>query len=540
MTVASFVALAAMVMLTSCSAFDDEPVTPKGTIGYVTGALGVISVEEPQAALVGRDVLSSGGTAADAAVAMGLTLSVTMPSSAGLGGGGVCIARDSRGQRPIVIDFMPRAPKNASLNTERPSAVPGTPRGLFLLHSRFGELRWTQVVAPAENLARFGFNVPRAFASELSKVSDVLIRDPEMAQVFKRKDGRAVGEGDFLKQPDLAAVLARLRAKGAGDFYIGKEAQNFVDAVLAAGGSLSYEDLRDFQPQLRTPLTFQWQRNTDWHFAGPPAAGGAVAAEMMSILMTDEFFEDVTGARREHYIAEAAKRAFVERMKNLQADGSYRQDPQSRLGEDYVENVQDGIGDAATPLLSLIPAPADWPETPAAASFSVMDIRGGAVACTLTMNNLFGTGRMAPGWGVVIAAAPDTRGRTFTPLGPALLTSELHNSVFAAAAASGGITAPTSLANVMARAASGPQSLTEAMRAPRTHYQGVPDKVFVESNMPEDIVSDLRKRGHEVVLTKSIGRVTAVLCPEGVPNKEIPKCSSAADPRGSGIALGGN
>ncbi|MBO6519876.1 MAG: gamma-glutamyltransferase [Rhodospirillales bacterium] len=540
MTVVSLFLLASVSVLASCSAFEQEQVTPKGTIGYVSGALGVVSVEEPQAALIGRDVLSSGGTAGDAATAIGLALSVTMPSSAGLGGGGICVARDAGGERPVVVDFLPHAPRTASHNTERPSAVPATPRGLFLLHSRFGELRWSQVVSRAENLARFGYNIPRAFATELSKVADVLVRDPQMAEVFKRKDGRVVGEGDFLKQPDLAAVLGRLRAKGAGDFYIGKDAQNFVDAVVAAGGSLSYEDIRNYQPQIRAPLTFKWQHNTDWHFAGPPAAGGAVAAEMMAILLTDEFFEDEEGAQREHLIVEAAKRAFVERMKNLQADGSYSQDPQSRLGEDYVENLQDRIGDAATPLSSLIPTPADWPETPAAVSFSVMDTRGGAVACTMTMNNLFGTGRMAQGYGIVLAAAPDTRGRTFTPLGPALLTSELNNRVFGAAAASGGVTAPTSLANVMARVASGPQSLSEAMRAPRTHYQGVPDKVFVEADMPEDVVENLRKRGHDVVLTKSIGRVTAVLCPDGVPNKDGIQCSTTADPRGSGIALGGN
>lgn len=526
----------------SCFGISDEDFTSrKGTIGYVSGALGVISVEEPQAALVARDILSAGGTAADAAVAIGLTLGVTMQSSASLAGGGVCIVRDAREEAPMVIDFLPRAPKAIVSGTARPNAVPGNPRGLFLLHSKYGELKWERVVAPAENLARFGYNVSRAFAVTLSPVASALIQDPVSARIFVRKDGGVISEGDFLKQQNLAATLGRFRAKGVGDFYAGKDAHTFVESVKDAGGSLTVEDMRDFRPVFRDTISFPWESNTVWHFAGPPTAGGAVAAEMMSILMDDELFEDADPALREHLLAEAAKRAFATRMLNMQADGNYRADPSAVLSKAAVERAVDSIDDnQAAPLSHLVSSPVDWPETPSAVGFSVMDTRGGAVACTLTMNNAFGTGRMADGYGMILAAAPDQRGRTYTPLGPALLTSELNNKAYMAAASSGGVTAPTALVNVIARAGAGPQNLRDAMRAPRTHYAGVPDKVFVEPDMPKEIIDALRKRGHDVALTKSIGSVSAVYCPTGVPNEKSLSCLSAADPRGHGIALGGN
>ena len=64
-------ALSLAILLTAgCSnPFDDEPEVRRGTIGFVSGALGVISVQEPQSAIVARDILSAGGTAAVAGVA---------------------------------------------------------------------------------------------------------------------------------------------------------------------------------------------------------------------------------------------------------------------------------------------------------------------------------------------------------------------------------------------------------------------------------------------------------------------------------------
>ena len=531
------VAVLAVVALSGCGIAADEDFQ-KGRIGYVSG---VISSEEPQAALIARDVLSAGGTAADAAVAMGFAMAVTMPSSASLGGGGVCIARDARGDVPTVFDFLPRAPKVVSPGTARPSAVPASPRGLFLLHSRFGNLSWSQVVAPSENLARFGFNVPRATATKLEAVADSLLQDAAAAQVFRRADGAIIGEGDFLVQPDLAAVLARIRNVGVGEIYVGPGAQNLADAVIAAGGSLSIEDLRDYRPALRAPISFNWEKNTTWHFAGPPTAGGAVAAEMLALLLDGDRFENADPLTREHLLAEAAKLAFADRMRLLQADGAYSEDPQSLLSEAHVESMGARIDDdAVVPLAAVAPTAREWPETPDAVSFAVMDVRGGAVACTLTMNNLFGTGRMASGFGIMLAAAPDSQGRTYTPLGPALLTSEFHNHSYLAAAASGGVAAPTAMINVIARAAAGPQTLRDSMRAPRTHYASVPDKVFVEADMPNDIVDGLRKLGHDVAVTESIGRAVVVYCPSGIPNDKGVQCNSAAERRGHGIALGGN
>jgi gamma-glutamyltranspeptidase/glutathione hydrolase len=53
------------------------------------GVNGYGAADDPRAVEVGRAVIDGGGSAADAAVAMALTMAVTLPSRVGLSGGGL-------------------------------------------------------------------------------------------------------------------------------------------------------------------------------------------------------------------------------------------------------------------------------------------------------------------------------------------------------------------------------------------------------------------------------------------------------------------
>src|SRR5690606_10160582 len=208
------------MFLAACSKSDgiQSPTAP-GSIDFVKGFIGGVAADEPRAALVARDILSAGGSAADAAAAAALTYAVTYPSGGGLGAGGVCIASDTNRKRAETIEFPALAAKAGG-----PIAMPALVRGIGLLQGRHGKLRWEAVVAPAEQLARFGENASRAFVRAATDAQPPVVGDPALATLFAARTGVPV-EGERRSQPQLAAVLARLRAAGPSDFYQGALAQ---------------------------------------------------------------------------------------------------------------------------------------------------------------------------------------------------------------------------------------------------------------------------------------------------------------------------
>ncbi len=498
---------------------------------------GGVAADEPHAAMIGRDILTEGGTAADAAAAVYFALAVTMPSSASLGGGGICVVWNHRNGVAETIDFLARAPQKIPAATSRPSAVPGNPRGFFALHNKYGRLRWERILAPAERLARFGHPVSRALADDLTSVEDALLAEPETRRVFSRADGRGlVKEGETIKQPDLAAILENLRRLGANDFYTGKTAAKLADAFNRAGRPLNMEDLRRYAPRWRKTLRLPFDFLT-LHFAPPPAAAGAVEAEIWAMLTQGERYLKASPEEQPHLFAEAALRAFADRGQWLKQDGSstiaISELPSRKRIERLMANYQPG---RHIPAASLDPAPVKRPENPAAISFVTLDGTGSAVACALTMNNQFGTGRIAPGTGILPAALPGQGGRGPISLGPVIAVDHKYKDFYFAAAASGGVTAPTAILNVLTEAIFKKQPLSQALSAKRLHHGGFPDLVYYEQGYGEAQLQALIKRGHHIAATAELGRVNAAACISGLPFQPG-TCSLKTDPRGSGLAV---
>src|SRR5512138_17843 len=79
----------------------------------VTSTQGMVSAADPRAADAGAQMLRKGGSAADAAFATLLALTVVEPQSSGIGGGGYLVYAE-RGGPPVTYDGRETAPHAAT------------------------------------------------------------------------------------------------------------------------------------------------------------------------------------------------------------------------------------------------------------------------------------------------------------------------------------------------------------------------------------------------------------------------------------------
>ncbi len=458
----------------------------EGSPGHVTGFLGGVAADEPRAALVAREVLSTGGNAIDAAVALGFALSVTLPSRAGLGGGGACLAFSPNrngpgGGVPEAIAFPPAAPaagRGIAAGSDRPAAIPMLARGLFAMHARYGHRPFETLITPAEQMARFGVPVSRAFFRDLGVVAGPLSADPAARAVFFR-NGQPLPEGATLTQPDLGATIAQLRVAGVGDLYQGALAHRLEEVTPGVGGAMTVADLRAALPKVLPILTLSAAGGNSVAFLPPPTDGGLAAAGAFQVLKEDPSAVQAANSRGLG-LATAAR----------QMNGGGVNAPAVPV------NAEALLAQPTAP-------PSNLPPLPASTTFATLDREGNAVVCALTMNNLFGTGRIAPGTGIVLAASP-------AAVAPPLLAAAIawNNNLHAFRAAVGGSgQAAAPLAAAVA--------LSEALA----------DRAVPAQPMPVPVPDP--------------GRANVIECTHYLPDANE-SCGWATDPRGAGLAIGSN
>lgn len=432
-----------------------------GSDAHLNGFIGGVAADEPQAAQVGREILRRGGNAADAALATGLALSVTLPSRASLGAGGACLGFTPEHNGLVVASmFLPHA-GTAGPGADRPAAVPMLLRGLFALQDRLGKVRFDELVEPAEALARRGFPVSSLLSHDLAVVRGPLFVNAAARAMFSAPDGAPIEANDTLVEGDLGNTLDQVRTLGPGALLAGALANRFSAGAEAAGGGISLIDLREARASLAEPIAIA-DKNLVVDFVPLPDDGGIAAAAAFRRLLAHP---DDTAAATALSVATAAY---------ARASGA----------------------DAGSILAASVP-PAGLPQLPASTSFVTLDRSGGAVACAVTMDNLFGTGRIAGDTGIVLAASPAL---VPAPLLPSAIAFDKTEGAFRAAVAASG-----------QRDASAAAALALA----QTLRTGKP--------LPQPVTEE--------------GRVNVIACPDLLPG-DSQACGGATDPRGGGLALG--
>src|SRR5215510_6377612 len=170
---------------------------------FARGRHGMIATGSPYATAAAAQILAAGGNAIDASAAAHLVLMVVDPANTSLGGRTQILLR-LRDGRVIPIDGATQIPAGVTplsrANEERLGysvvPVPGNLAALAEMVSKYGKLKWANVLRPAIMLAEQGFRVPPRLAATWASAREALRSNPGAAQNFLKPDGSAYQTGE--------------------------------------------------------------------------------------------------------------------------------------------------------------------------------------------------------------------------------------------------------------------------------------------------------------------------------------------------------
>ena len=386
----------------------------------------VVSAAHPLASEAGLSILKRGGSAADAAIATMLALTVVEPQSSGIGGGGFIVYQPANG--PVgSIDGREKAPGVASpgqflgpdgkpmpfmqaATGGRSVGVPGNVALAAEAHKKWGKLPWATLFEPAIKLAE-GFTISPTMARFIAFGQDSLKQaGPEGRALYYDKDGAPLKAGTTFRNDKLAATLRLIAAKGADAFYKGPIAASVVKTVSTADANptaLTLADLAAYKAEVRDPVCGTYRQYKICGM-GPPSSGGTGVLAMLKQL---ERF-DMKGLGKDnpvswHLFGESQRLAYADREKWI-GDPGFVAVPTKGLADPAYLGARSALinaGDRMAKAEAGMPAGAPTARVNAAdnevagtTNFAVADSAGNITTWTSTVEKTFGSGLVAEGF----------------------------------------------------------------------------------------------------------------------------------------------
>ncbi|MEM7394938.1 MAG: gamma-glutamyltransferase, partial [Verrucomicrobiota bacterium] len=244
----------------------------------------MVSAAHPDAVKAGVEILEQGGNAMDAAVAVGFTLAVVEPHSAGIGGGGFLVYYEREKNEVSVLDYRETAPAGLKAWTDDQEAaaykegglsvgVPGMVKGMIEAHEKYGRLPFAQLLESAVVAARDGFARTPKFNEVVMDSKALLEKDPIAKDIFFRDRAGGPTPRETFVQADLARTLEAIRYQGLEAFYGQPAAEKMAAAIRARGGVMTAEDIMNYRTRSREPLRGTY-RGYEILTMCPPSGGG--------------------------------------------------------------------------------------------------------------------------------------------------------------------------------------------------------------------------------------------------------------------------
>jgi len=501
---------------------------PHAPYNYI-GRNGMVVAAHPLAAQAGLDMLKSGGNAVDAAVATAFTLNAAEPFASGLGGGGFMLIYLAKDKRVTVINFREKAPAastptmfaglgkaQAEWRQERGTAVgvPGVLAGWSYALGKYGTRTLAQTAARAIEIAERGFPVSGTFSQINKDEYEKLIKNAGESTCYLN-GGIPYEPGELFRNPELAATLRRIAARGIDEFYKGDIARKIVAAVQAKGGGMTLEDLAAYRAVEVEPLRGTY-KGADIYTIPPPGTGGLHLLQLLSIAEGWPLKDwGPNSSATIHHLGEAMRFVFADKERH-DADPDFAVLPLARLlSKDYAREIREKISAAKTAgAYASGPADAVQDRKENTTHLGVIDKDGNIVALTQSINDFFGAGIVPEGAGFLLndhmadfstdpksPNAPNPGRRPVSNMGPMILFKD--GAPILTLGSPGGTRIFPSLAQIVLNVIEFGLPLDEAIEAPRFYTDSAAGKarpISVEPRIPGNVLQRLEALGNQITL----------------------------------------
>ena len=505
---------------------------------------------------IGVEILSKGGNAIDAAVAVGFSLAITLPRAGNLGGGGFMLVYLKEKDEIFYIDYRSKSPLNSSIdnifnlngkninpkdftndmfNTTRygykAPAIPGTVAGLLEAHEKFGSLPLEEVLAPVIRQAREGILVSYDLEKAIEDTHQ-LKKDPESLKIYF-KNGSAIKENSIFKRPDLEKTFKLIASNGKDGFYKGDIAKAIVKAMNESDGLFSLTDFENYKVQISEPIVASYRGNLVFT-AGPPSGGGITlltALNILSFFDLQKFNKD--SAITYHLISEALRRGHNNRS-HFVGDPDYFDVPINQLLSKKRTMELAKTIDIKKASKSTVVKPLELiKESRDTTHFSIIDKEGNAVSNTYTLGYSFGSGVTIPNTGILMNnqmnnfayryGDKNIRGRgastgnrfeagksPMSTMAPTMIFDK-EGDLMMITGSPGGSLIPAAILRVITGVIDFDLDIGEATMLPRVHKDWPTTGILYERTLNSDVVRIINKNiGHKMTPEHTMGSTQSI------------------------------
>tara|TARA_B100001057_G_scaffold81425_2_gene76906 strand:- start:5281 stop:6999 length:1719 start_codon:yes stop_codon:yes gene_type:complete len=518
---------------------------------------GMIVSQNYLSSQIGKQILDQGGNAVDAAVAVGFSLSITLPRAGNLGGGGFMLVYMKEKNEIFYIDYRSQSPLNSNIkdlfNKKLPqqykkvdfdvvtrgykaTAMPGTVAGLLEAHKNFGKLPLSKILEPVIKQAKEGIIVSYDLHNAI-KSSRQLFLDQESRNLYF-KDDKPLPVGSVMTRDDLAQTLSLIARNGLKGFYDGETREKIISAMENNNGFISELDFESYKVNISDPIVGSYRDNLVFT-AGPPSGGGVVLLTSLNILSLFELQKaDSLSVRTYHLLAEALRRGHNNRSHHIGDPSFYNVPIQNLLSKERTLKLSENINfKKATPSSKIKPLSV-LNESRDTTHFSIIDKDGNAVANTYTLGFSFGSGVTIPGTGILMnnqmnnfayrhgdksikgrAASPGNKfnsgKRPMSTMAPTMVFNK-DNELMLITGSPGGSYIPAAILRVVSGVIDFDLNIGEATMLPRVHKDWPYAGLDYEKNISSDSIKILDNLGHDPQLNKTMGSTQSIHIINGI------------------------